>query len=188
MFPCSDITSTSLTINTFRSMTILTTMTLGQTSEVARLANDGNKPHPLGVSSPLRRPTAVKLSLTPQLLTDILQHPSRTLLRRSHLLIASRTTSMLTADLDERQPRKPTVDQSNPLVTCHLLMERYAFRQEKLLKFPITTKMTMTCLTMKRTCSPKPTGLGRRRMHPQSMRCSIIAYARTLVSDAMKQC
>ena len=96
---------------------------------------------------------------------------------------------MLMVDLVERQPRKALVDQSNPLVTYHLLMGRYAFRQEKLLKSPTTTKMTMTCSMMKRTCFLKSTGrLGRRRMHLQSMRCSIIAYVRILVSDAMEQC
>ena len=41
-------------------MTILKMMTLGQTSEVAHLANDENKPHPLGVSLPLRHPTVVR--------------------------------------------------------------------------------------------------------------------------------
>lgn len=96
---------------------------------------------------------------------------------------------MLMGDLVERQPRKPIVDQSSPLVTCPLLTERYASLQEKLQKSPTTTKMTMTCLMMKRTWSLKSTGrLGRRRMHLQSMRCSIIAYARTLVSDAREQC
>lgn len=187
MFPCSEIMSTSLIINTIRSMTILKMMTLGQTSEVARLANDENKPHPLEVSLPRRHPTVAKQTLTHQLLINILQHPSGTLLRRSHHLIASRTTLMITVDLVERRLRKPIVDQCNPLVTCHLHMERYAFQHGKLLRFPITTKMTMTCLMMKRTCSHKPTGLGRRRMHLQSRLCSIIAYARTLVSDAKEQ-
>lgn len=154
-----------------RLMRILRMMTPVQTSEVARLANDENKPHPLEVSPLLRHPRIFKLALTHGLLINILQHPSRTLLRLNHHLIASRTL-VLMVDLVERQPRKAIVDQSNPLVTYHLVMERYAFRQEKLLKSPTTTKMTMTCLMMKPTWSLKSTGrLGRRRMHLQSMRC-----------------
>lgn len=162
-------------------------MILDQTSEVARPANDENRSHPLEVS-PLRHPRVSNLALKHQLLIDILQHPSRTLLQLNHHLIASRTLTTM-VDLVEQQPRKPIVDHSNPLVTYHLLMERYAFRQEKLLKSPTTMKMTMTCLMMKRTWSLKSTGrLGRRKTHLQSMRCSIIAYARTLVGYAMEQC
>ena len=112
MCPYSPTALTNLMMNTFRSMTSLKTMTLGQTSEAARRANDENMSPPFEVSPLLRYSRAVKLALAQSMLTNILQHPSRTLLRHSHHLKAS-LILMLTADLVELQPRRTNVDQSN---------------------------------------------------------------------------
>ena len=172
-------------MDTVRSMTTLKTKTLGQILEVARHANDEKTLLPGKVSAILRYPHAINLPLTQYLMMNILQHLSRTPPRHNHPLIVS-PTLMLMVDLVELQPRRTTVDQSNPLVISPLLTERYASRHEKLPRYPLTTKMTMTCLMMKRTWSLRVTGRpGRKRMFLQLMRCSITDCARILVSDTI---
>lgn len=96
-------------------MTTLMTMTLVQTSEVVHHANDENMSPPLEVSCVLRCPCVVGLPLTHELLTNILQHPSRTLRQPNHHLIASLILTLM-VDLVELQLRRTIVDPSNPLV------------------------------------------------------------------------